>query len=82
MYPAYKPNLTQKVNAMSGKKDKYCWLYTKWGRKKAQVLIEYVHIGGKDHKKRIAVLLLQDRKLPLKERNISAETKNIEYIED
>ena len=67
---------------MSYARHQYCWLYTKWGRKKAQVLIEYTHIGGKDHKKKIAILLLEDRKIPIKERNISAETKNIEYIED
>ncbi len=44
--------------------------------------MEYIHIGGKDHRKKIAILLLEDRKIPIKERNISVETKNIEYIVD
>ncbi len=67
---------------MSVTRHQYCWLYTKWGRKKAEVLMEYIHIGGKDHRKKIAILLLEDRKIPIKERNISVETKNIEYIVD
>ena len=61
---------------------KYCWLYTKWGRKKARVIMEYLELGGENHGQIRVALVLQDPKLTLLEREISAKRKNIEYIVD
>ena len=60
----------------------YCWVYTKWGRKKARVIMEYLQIGGEHHGQTRVAIVLQDRKLKLSSRNISVKQKNIEYIED
>ena len=61
---------------------RYCWVYTKWGRKKARVLIEYLQIGGEKHGESRVAVVLQDAKLTAFERNISVKKKNIEYIEE
>ena len=59
---------------------KYCWVYTKWGRKKARVIMEFLEIGGEDHGKTFVIVILQDQKLTMFEKNISVERKDIEYI--
>lgn len=61
---------------------RYCWVYTKWGRKKARVIMEYLQIGGEDHGESFVSVVLQDTKITIFDRNISVKRKNIEYIED
>ena len=61
---------------------KYCWVYTKWGRKKARVIMEYLQIGGDNHGQTRVAVVLQDLKLAVFDRNISVKRKNIEYIVD
>lgn len=61
---------------------RYCWVYTKWGRKKARVIMEYLQIGGEDHGESFVSVVLQDTKITIFDRNISVKRKDIEYIED
>ena len=61
---------------------KYCWVYTKWGRKKARAIMEYIEIGGDLHGQNRVAVVLQDPKLTMFEKNISVKRKNIEYIID
>ena len=33
-----------------------CWYYTKLGRAKARLVVEYVQIGGKKHREKLALI--------------------------
>jgi hypothetical protein len=42
--------------------------------------MEFLEIGGKNHGKIFVIVVLQDQKLTIFEKNISVERKDIEYI--
>lgn len=39
--------------------DTYCWYYTELGRVKAKLIAEYIHIGGKSHKQKLALIQIK-----------------------
>jgi hypothetical protein len=42
--------------------------------------MEFLEIGGENHGKTFVIVVLQDQKLTMFEKNISVERKDIEYI--
>ena len=60
----------------------HCWVYSKWGRKKARVLLEFLGTGYEDHDQIFVSVVLQDQKLTINEKNITVKKEDIEYIED
>ena len=52
------------------------------GRKKARVMMEYLIIGGKDHGKTFVAIELLDRMIKGKDRHMTIQKQEIEYIED
>lgn len=51
----------------------WCWYYTKLGRAKAKILVEYVHIGGKQHKEELALIELKTKKNKIEQKTVPLE---------
>lgn len=60
----------------------YCWVYSKWGRKKAHALLEYRKIGGKEHGNIFVLVKMIDKMIPRTDRMLLVEKKDTEYIQN
>jgi len=60
----------------------HCWVYSKWGRKKAKVIMEYLQIGGEDHGKTLLLVKVMDNKLLGEMKYLTIEKRFIEYIKN